>query len=374
MPLGRVCTGSSGGSIWCLRSSTTSPSSGTPAPTSVIGTCPSGTSNSAASSGSAVSALHRFCFRYSRQQVLVAVKPYLLSHLLDRGFHRAAFLDADLLILGDLTLLLAPADDPAILLTPHLLTPLAGEARIARELNILQSGVYNAGFLGVSDSPTACRFLEWWQDRLYLHCQYALAEGMYYDQRWLDLVPAFFEDIGIVRDPRFNVAHWNLPERDVRSCRFFHFSGFSPDEPRTVTKYSHRLTMADLGPLFDRYAKLLEEAGYHESKSWPYAYDFFDNGVGIPGIARQMYRDLGDMVESFGNPFETVPPHSYFRWLNQSVGSNVTRLWEAVYRHRPDVQRAFPDILGADRDAFLDWTVRHGAGEYGIPDALRLPP
>ncbi len=214
-----------------------------------------------------------FLSRYSRQQTVVAAKAWLLSHLLDRGFERAVFLDADLLILGDLTPLLAPAGDPAILLTPHLLAPLAGGDRIPRELNILQSGIYNGGFLGVSESPEARRFLAWWQERLSLHCRHAIAEGMHYDQRWLDLVPAFFENVGIVRDPAFNTAYWNLPERDIHAARFFHFSGFNPDEPQAVTRYSRRVAMEDdLIPLFDRYLKLLEAAGWHETKNWPYAY------------------------------------------------------------------------------------------------------
>ena len=38
---------------------------------------------------------------------------------------------------------------------------------------------------------------------------------MHYDQRWLDLVPALFDDVHIVRDPGCNVAYWNLPERYV---------------------------------------------------------------------------------------------------------------------------------------------------------------
>ncbi len=222
----------------------------------------------------AIPDLPRFLSQYSRQQTVVAAKAWLLSHLLDRGFHRAVFLDADLLVLGDLTPLLAPAGDPAVLLTPHLLAPLAGGDRIARELNILQSGIYNGGFLGVSDSPEARRFLAWWQERLSLHCRHAVAEGLHYDQRWLDLVPAFFEDVGIVRDPAFNTAYWNLPERNTLAARFFHFSGFNPDEPQAVTRYSRRVAMADdLVPLFDRYVKLLEEAGWHETKSWPYAYE-----------------------------------------------------------------------------------------------------
>jgi hypothetical protein len=332
--------------------------------------------------------LRRFCFRYSRQQVAVAAKSYLVGHLLDRGFERAVFLDADVLVLSDLTPLLAPADPRSIMLTPHLLAPLAGAERAARELNILQSGVYNAGFVGVSDTPAARRFLAWWQDRVYLHCRHALAEGLHNDQRWLDLVPAFFEDVCILRDPGCNVAHWNLPEREIqvcqgavlvdgRPCRFFHFSGFRPEEPQTVTKHSRRLTMADIGPaarLFERYASLLAAAGCQETRSWPYAYGFFDNGVAIPDVAREIYLELGEAVGPFGDPFRAAGPHSYFHWLDQPVDEfpdpcrKVTRLWQAVYRRRPDVERAFPDLLGADRDAFLAWTASSGAREHAIPE------
>jgi hypothetical protein len=48
----------------------------------------------------------------------------------------------------------------------------------------------------------------------------------------------------------------------------------------------------------------------------------------------------------------------------------VTRLWEAVYRSRPDVQQAFPDILDGDRAAFCDWVVNQGRHEHAIPDAF----
>jgi len=109
---------------------------------------------------------------------------------------------------------------------------------------------------------------------------------VYFDQRWLDLAVVFFEDVSIFREPSYNVAHWNLPERavrvghdvitvDGRPCRFFQFSGFDPDRPHAVTRYSPRLDMSNVGPaaeVFRRYLTLLERAGYHETKGWPYAY------------------------------------------------------------------------------------------------------
>ena len=230
--------------------------------------------------------LPRFCSRYSRQELTYASTPFVLEHLLDRGFARVAFFKQESLVIGDLTPVLDLMRKHPILLTPHLLEPPEGGAQIRRERNILQSGVYNVGFLGVSATPTARSFLSWWGDRLREHCRHDVPRGLHFEQRWLDLVPGFFEGVGIVRDPGFGVGHWNLPDRDVivrgdlvtvdgHAGRFVRFSGFDPDRPGRVTRYSSRLDMAEVGgagELFRRYAALLGEAGYQETKSWPFAY------------------------------------------------------------------------------------------------------
>ncbi len=334
--------------------------------------------------------LSSFLFRSTRQQAISAAKPYLLRWLLDRGFERAAFLDADILVLGDLGPLLAPVAPSSILLTPHLLVPLAGPDRASRELTILRAGVYNGGYVGISDTPAARRFLAWWQERLLFHCRHAVAEGMHYDQRWLDLVPTLFDEVGIVRDPGANVAYWNLPERELKidggrvqveegPCRFFHFSGFEPDDPTRVTRYSPHPHIADVGAaaeLFERYASSILAAGWHETRAWPYAFGRFDDGTPIPEIARRLYGALGEEAAAFGDPFRTAGEKTFRGWLNQPVDGvekpsrKVTRLWQGVHAARPDVQRAFPGPLGRDRRAFLDWAARYGAAEHGIPDQL----
>lgn len=331
--------------------------------------------------------LRRFCFHYRQQELTYAATPYLLAHLLERGFASACFFKQESLVLNDLTPILERLASHSILLTPHLLKPLPNDDRHERELNILQSGVYNVGFLGVTKTETTRAFLGWWQERLYHHCRHNISRGMHYEQRWLDLVPAFFEDVHILREPGLNVGHWNLPEREVRqfgeeitvdgeTCRFFRFSGFDPDQPLAVTRYSPRLTMANVGPaaaVFMRYLALLDEAAYRETKAWPYAYDFFDNGVPIPDLARELYSTLGDNVERFGNPFRTAASDSYFHWLNEPTAipdgapQTMTWLWRAIYERRPDVRRAYPDPGGVDRERFRKWMRNSGAAEHRIP-------
>jgi hypothetical protein len=332
----------------------------------------------------------RFRFHYTQQPLSYASTPYFLAHLLKRGISSVVFIKQESLVLGDLTSLFESLEREAIVLTPHLLDPLVGADRIARELNILQSGTFNVGVLGVADTPVAHRFLAWWQDRVNTHCRHAIAEGIHYEQRWLDLVPALFEGVHVLRDPGYNVGHWNLPERMIsvhgdtvlaegQTCKVFRFSGYSPETPNRVTKYSQRLTTDALGDarfVFDRFRAALEGAGYQETRNWPYAYGAFDNDVPVPDIARLLYIELGDRVGNMGDPFQAGPSTSYFRWLTDSVdgpGSGVTRLWQAVYRARPDLMRAFPDVLGADRDAFLQWTRRFGIDEHSISDRFLAP-
>jgi len=317
----------------------------------------------------------RFRFHYRQQELTYAATPYLLAHLLQRGFTSACFFKQESLVLSHLSPILERLAGHSILLAPHLLTPLTGDDRHQRELSILQSGVYNVGFLGVTETETTRAFLGWWQDRLYHYCRHDVSQGMHYEQRWLDLVPAFFEDVHILRHPGFNVGHWNLPERSIREagnqfwvenevCRFFRFSGFDPDQPQAVTRYSSRLPMAGIGvaaTLFARYREMLEEAGYHETKTWPYAYDYFDNGITIPDLARELYRDFGEEAERFGDPFQTAGSDSYFHWLE-----DASNLWRAIYARRPDLQKTFPDPDGIDREGFQAWVRNSGAIEYKI--------
>jgi hypothetical protein len=164
-------------------------------------------------------------------------------------------------------------------------------------------------------------------------------------------------------------------------CRFVRFSGFDPDQPNRATRYSARLAMDNLGDaaeLFRRYFALLAAAGYHETKSLPYAYNNFDNGVPIPHIARQIYRELGSDAERFGDPRRTIGSCSFFNWLNEpdgewtagltdhTVAGRLTRLWRTIYKWRSDVREAFPDPAGTNREEFLQWIIWDGAAEYQV--------
>lgn len=315
-----------------------------------------------------------FRFLHRRQPLSYAAAPHFLSALMDRGFERAVFIKQESLVLGEQQSVLRALEESSIVLTPHLLGPLEGEDASARELNILQSGAYNGGLVGVRSCESSARFLAWWGDRVFARCRHAIGEGMHYEQRWLDLVPAYFRDARVLREPGANVGHWNLPERLADTLGLLRFSGFDPHRPGEVTRYSPRLSVDELGEraaLFASYATGLRTAGWDEAQRWPYAYGRFANGVPIPDLVRELYADLADGAGRFGDPFQTGAG-SFYAWLNEPAvaGRKVTRLWQAVHERRVDLREAFPDPLGADHDRFLAWIALNGVREHEIDRAF----
>jgi hypothetical protein len=238
---------------------------------------------------------------YNRQQVVVALKPFLLEHLLKSSDGTAVFLDADILVTDSLDPLFAEVAQHSMSVTPHvgLSGPKPGRSQIERTL--LLAGMYNGGFVGVTQREETRRFLSWWKQRLTTHCKCAPAEGFVFDQRWLDLAPGFVTDFHVVRDPGCNVAYWNLPELEVTRSndalrvngsplRFFHFSGFDAARPDEVSRHSPGSKVDELGmpaELFHHYRMLLEKAGWADAIHAPWSWQ-----QPAPGLLQRLRSSL----------------------------------------------------------------------------------
>ena len=330
--------------------------------------------------------LPAFRFRHAQQPLSYACTPGLLAHLLDRGFDRVLFFKQETMVLDDLGPLLEPLAQAPVVLTPHLPDPLTGPDATARELNILLSGVYNVGVVGVSRHPVARRFLAWWHERVAEACHHDVAGGLHFEQRWVDLALSFFEGVRVLRDPTCNIGHWALPDRaitvagdglvevDGRRAVVFRFSGFDPDVPDAFTRYNQRVGWREAGDahlVFERFRAALAAEGLDETRRWPYAYGAFDNGIPVPDLARQLYAGLGDAATRFGDPLVTTGPDSFWRWLTSPAeGVAVPRFWQAVHDARPDLQQAFPDLTGDGGRRFMAWARQSGLVEHHVHDAL----
>jgi hypothetical protein len=326
--------------------------------------------------------LRRFRFRHAQRGVAIAAKPYFLAHLLARDAGRVLFLDADTWALAPLDPLLDRVEAHDLVLTPHRTRPARGAGAPERELHLLRCGTYNGGVVAMSRAARG--FALWWCERTSARYSHDVAAGLHGDQRWLDLAPGLVRDTCVFRDPGVNVAHWNLDERPLSRrggalfagetlCRLFHWSGFDPERPESLTRHAPfpRIEAGgELAALVASYRSELVACGLERDGAAPDPSGRFDDGTPIPELARELHETCGGPVAS-GDPFATGPG-SYFEWLRGGDPScaGISRLWWAIRERRADLRAAFPDPLSIDRHAFVTWCESSGRAEHAIADAF----
>jgi hypothetical protein len=257
-------------------------------------------------------------FKYDILELNTNVKPTFLKWILNKyGAERLIYLDPDIFVysnLGEIDNRLHEAD---IILTPHILSPIHDNKR-PEERDFLLGGVFNLGFIGISNRGPVRKFLDWWETRCLDSGFNEQRSGLFVDQKWVNFVPCFFDNIEILRDPGYNVAYWNLHERLIekkddrflvnRSCdlKFFHFSGIDFANINRISKYQNRFTLLDRGdllPLFEGYRREILKNGLSGETKTRYAFGFFSNGDRITGLARRVYSISSDKLGGH-DPFD----------------------------------------------------------------------
>ena len=155
-----------------------------------------------------------FCFRYDVVELSTAVRPFLLRRLFARGYMQVVYIDPDIRVYHPLTEALALLADQRVVLTPHR-TRLGDADALPIERRLLLCGAYNLGFLAVARHADVDRLLAWWSERCEQHCLIDPANGLFVDQRWMDLAPGMADGVCILRHPGYNVAYWNIDQRAV---------------------------------------------------------------------------------------------------------------------------------------------------------------
>ena len=292
----------------------------------------------------------RMAALYNVLELSTAVKPWLLKHLLgERGIERLAYLDPDIQIFDPLSEVEALLRDNELVVTPHATEPMPRDGRKPSEVEILTSGVYNLGFIGMARGADTDHLLDWWAERLERDCVIDPKRGFFVDQRWIDFAPGLVDSFHVLRDPGYNVAYWNLASRELsrsgerwevngRPLRFFHFSGFKPDRRDHLSTHQNRVQIKPGSPLAqicDEYADELVECGYESASGWPYTYAALPNGLELDSRVRAVYREATARGEFDGSVFQPDGAQALIEYLNgpADVGgqSGVTRYLHALY-------------------------------------------
>ncbi len=333
--------------------------------------------------------IHRMAFIYDVKEFATAVKPWLLSTLLDEH-EDVAYFDPDIQVFARLDDISPLARSHGVVLTPHTTEPLPRDGLLPNDEMVLRAGIYNLGFIAVGRKGRP--FLDWWAERLKRDCLVDVEQGIFVDQRWIDFVPSLFEHV-ILGDPACNVAYWNLSHRGLswngqryevgrEALRFFHFSGFSPDDMGLLSAHMGSIPriliddIPDVRRLCDEYAIRLREQGFGRDGVDEYRFDTLPNGLRVDGEARRDVREAIVTAERAGHgsapdPFDPRTVEAFIDWLAEPVGSvKLPRYLDALHRRRGDLRHAFPEAATSDGTRFLKWAYATRRDRPGVPKAV----
>jgi hypothetical protein len=198
--------------------------------------------------------------KLSQDSLRWALKPLFVKYLLqEHGTGPIAYLDADQFFVGDPRVLFDLEPTTRMMLSPHWrsIRPEAGQVFH----DLFTDGIFNGGlFIATVD---AVPILSWWAAACLYRCEKSPGAGLWDDQKYLDILPVYFDGVHWLRYKGVNVAGWNretlhracdaeqgvLVEGDPLVC--VHFSpstiriidnGEDPCLKPLLAKYRERLT------------------------------------------------------------------------------------------------------------------------------------
>ena len=275
-------------------------------------------------------------FYYDCVEFNTALKPFAFNYILNfKKFKNIFFLDPDIFLFENLSLIENKLIDHNIILTPHITAPTGAKS----DQLFMRYGVYNLGFIAISDTPESLRFIKWWMDALSLWCFDDKRTSLFHDQKWIDLVPSLFSDVHIERHPGCNVAYWNLHERDTfidpvsgrllvgdgLPVIFFHFSSVTFDDPLAISYKFNEFNLIDrpeLKAFFEDYKELLIKSAFLETSKIDHAFNSFEDGTPISSLLRRVYFEFCKK-NGFNNdnPFK-VGSHAYKLGLSLPINGS----------------------------------------------------
>ena len=273
-------------------------------------------------------------FQHNVVELCTAVKGRGFQEIFRRyGPDKVIFFDPDMVLFSGIEVIERQLDQHSVLLTPHQTDPARTRSAILdNEVSSLKYGVFNLGFLAVRNSAEGMRFVNWWSDRLRDFCFDDRSRGFFTDQKWGDLAPAFFPDLGILRDPQFNVSTWNIDSRcitgdptggvyvnNIPLC-FYHFSGIDSGAQKLMLEV-HGNNNPVLHQLRDWYLRRCSEMGQGLLGKLPCRYAFYDNGDEVRPAERLLYRYREELSDRFPDPYACPPTGMGYRdWFQSNAG------------------------------------------------------
>lgn len=259
--------------------------------------------------------------KYGVSELATAIRPWVHQYIFSKtGVRRIVYFDLDLWFLNSMETILKECEGHPLSFCPTTFHEYPSDGMVPDARSYRLSGLYNAGFLVLERGEECDRFLQWWKGWLENHCRFEAENGFFGDQRFLDVVPLFFQNVKIIQEVGCNAAYWNLHERKIHlgegwrcgesPLYFFHFSGFDVSHPEKIAKTNltrgESYSSSGIQQLAKEYRQLLIQRGELEFQKLDYFYQTFSEGTQIQTSFRYYCLHHPEILKGEDNPFTSI--------------------------------------------------------------------
>jgi hypothetical protein len=178
-----------------------------------------------------------------------------------------SYIDADLFVFSELRPLFDEFGSSSIGIIPHNYPE-------ALKPKFSMYGEYNVGWVLFRNDENGIECLRWWRDRCLEWCFDYPDQGRFGDQGYLNRWPELFKGVRVLRNPRVNLAPWNLANQEIderggvpvidgKPVVFYHFQGVKQMKGRMydsgVGPYGLKLRGAIKSAIYEPYITSLDE-------------------------------------------------------------------------------------------------------------------
>ena len=309
---------------------------------------------------------------YAWHELPALARPRALARALEDG--PAVYLEPE-------TFLLAPLELPD---APLVLARRAREDPPDDDLEPSPTQLFHAGRISPALVATADPAVAaWWDERVTLTLTGSPGEPPAVDPRsvnqWLEIAATRFSG-AVVADDLLLTQYALHEEERIPRPRLLHLPGFRPDRPFRPGHEGTRPRVSErpaLRAAIERYAAALERAGWHDESGESDVGRFMPSGLLFDARMARLRTEARERGIDHGDVFTPEGEAAFVAWLEEpaprGAAVGVNRLLYRVYLDRRDIPKSYPDLDGADGEAFAGWCWVLGRREMDIPDRF-LPP
>jgi glycosyltransferase involved in cell wall biosynthesis/2-polyprenyl-3-methyl-5-hydroxy-6-metoxy-1,4-benzoquinol methylase len=302
-----------------------------------------------------------------------AILPYLLERLLAEGTGPVAYLAPGLRVLGPLVELERALKDSEVVLVAR--------ARAGARQGEVFAGQNGGGslsrrLLGVRKGESAAAVLAAWP-RWFKDGESAV-------QTWFDGLPAVAREAAVLGEPGYGLDPWTLDgwqvsysgegelllEPEGKPARVFDFTNLDPLHPDRLCDAEEAVRLSSVPALAElgrREAAELLEAGWAQDAARAERLEVLGDGTHMTPTLRKLLVQSVHEGELSQSPFSDAGRNTFFSYLNQPAqrgqAVGLTRLHQAIWEARVDLQAAYPHIDGPDGVGYAGWLCVHGYEE-----------